>query len=102
MDKQSATPLFLPYLDIVDVLRVKEQGQTQNFNAVPVATHKLPSAMFEHTATMLKVAYNPKPGATDILNVSQAASNLRKILHALQARGTQYGATCGLATYLNF
>ena len=56
---------------------------------MPVATHKLLSAMFEHTATMLKVAYNPKPSATDIVNASQATSNLRKILHALQAKGTQ-------------
>ena len=75
------------YLDIVDVLRVREQGQTRNFNGVPLATHKLLSAMFEHTATMHKATYNPKPSATDIVNVSQATSNLRKILHALQAKG---------------
>ena len=90
------------YLDIVDVLRVREQGQTRNFNGVPVATHKLLSAMFEHTATMLKVAYNPKPSATDIVNVSQAASNLRKILHALQAKGTVWGHvwTCHVPQFL--
>ena len=76
------------YLDIVDVLRVRERGQTRNFNGVPVATHKFLSAMFEHTATMPKVAYKPKPNATDIVNVSQAASNLREILHALRAKGT--------------
>ena len=90
------------YLDIVDVLRVREQGQTRNFNGVPVATHKLLSAMFEHAATMLKVAYNPKPSATDIVYVSQAASNLRKILHALQAKGTVWGHvwTCHVSQFL--
>ena len=44
------------YLDIVDVLMVTEQGQMRNLNGVPVATHKLLSAMFEHTATILKVS----------------------------------------------
>ena len=79
------------YLDVVDVLRVREQGQTRNFNGLPVATHKLLSAMFEHTATMRKVAYSPKPSATDIVNVSQAASNLCNLLHALRAKGTMWG-----------
>ena len=57
-----------------------------------MATHKLLFALFEHTATMFKVSYNPIPSATDIVNLSQTSSNLRKIRHALQAKGKYFAS----------
>ena len=58
--------------------------------------------MFEHTATMVQVAYTRKPKVNDTMSFKSAATHLRSILCVLNAKTTIWGHvwTCHAAQFV--
>ena len=79
------------YLSILTVVDIEDKGFTRDYQGQPVAVPKLIRAMFEHTRTMVKVAYTPHPKVKDITDFVSAAKHLRSVLYALGASRTVWG-----------
>ena len=77
------------YTPIVDMMRQHCKTVTRIDNR-DVETADLVMSMFTLTHRMLRVAYKPKPSAEDISGACDAATSLRKVLHALDAPCTPW------------
>ena len=70
------------YIQIVDALTIYSSEKV-DFEGQSVFAWKLLDSLFAHTATIVEVAYTPKPDENDIVRVETAAAMSRRIFHAL-------------------
>lgn len=70
------------YIQIIDVLTIYTSEEV-DYEGQSILAWKLLDALFAHTATIVEVAYTPKPRDGDINRVESAAATSRRILYAL-------------------